>query len=73
VISVIMTTYNAGRTIRKALEGLTSVLSELGGDYEIVVTDNESNDNAVEVLNEFGARVKVMKCTRGLGRRVAPQ
>ncbi|MFP3287401.1 MAG: glycosyltransferase [Acidilobus sp.] len=73
MISVIMTTYNAGRTIRKALEGLTSVLSELRGDYEIVVTDNESNDNAVEVLNEFGARVKVMKCTRGLGRRVAPQ
>jgi len=73
VISVIMTTYNAGRTIRKALEGLTSVLNELRADYEIVATDNESSDNTVEVLNEFGARVKVMKCTRGLGRRVAPQ
>ncbi len=71
MISVIMTTYNAGRTIRKALEGLTSVLNELGGDYEIVATDNESSDNTVEVLNEFGARVKVMKCTRGLGRHVA--
>jgi len=71
VISVIMTTYNAEKTIRKALEGLTSVLSELGGDYEIVATDNESSDNTVEVLNEFGARVKVMKCTRGLGRHVA--
>jgi len=73
VISVIMTTYNAGRTIRKALEGLTSVLNELRADYEIVATDNESSDNTVEILNEFGARVKVMKCTRGLGRRVAPQ
>jgi len=73
VISVIMTIYNAGRTIRKALEGLTSVLSELGGDYEIVATDNKSSDNTVEILNEFGARVKVMKCMRGLGRRVAPQ
>jgi len=71
VISVIMTTYNAGRTIRKALEGLTSVLNELRADYEIVATDNESSDNTVEVLNEFGARVKVMKCTRGLGRHVA--
>ena len=71
MISVIMTTYNAEKTIRKALEGLTSVLSELGGDYEIVATDNESSDNTVEVLNEFGARVKVMKCTRGLGRHVA--
>ncbi|MFP3319587.1 MAG: glycosyltransferase family 2 protein [Acidilobus sp.] len=71
MISVIMTTYNAGRTIRKALEGLTSVLNELRADYEIVATDNESEDNTVEVLNEFGARVKVMKCTRGLGRHVA--
>jgi glycosyltransferase involved in cell wall biosynthesis len=52
---------------------LTSVLSELGGDYEIVATDNKSSDNTVEILNEFGARVKVIKCTRGLGRRVAPQ
>jgi Glycosyltransferases involved in cell wall biogenesis len=66
-----MTTYNAGRTIRKALEGLTSVLNELGTDYEIVATDNESGDDTVEVLNEFGARVKAMKCTRGLGRHVA--
>ncbi|MFP3288056.1 MAG: glycosyltransferase, partial [Acidilobus sp.] len=62
MISVIMTTYNAEKTIRKALEGLTSVLSELGADYEIVATDNESSDNTVEVLNEFGARVKLMKC-----------
>jgi len=71
VISVIMTTYNAERTIRKAFEGLTSVLNELRADYEIVATDNESSDNTVEVLKEFGARVKVMKCTRGLGRHVA--
>jgi hypothetical protein len=71
VISVIVTTYNAEKTIRKALESLTSVLNELRADYEIVATDNESSDNTVEVLNEFGARIKVMKCTRGLGRHVA--
>ncbi|MFP3287982.1 MAG: glycosyltransferase family 2 protein, partial [Acidilobus sp.] len=71
MISAIMTTYNAGRTIGKALEGLTSVLSELGGGYEIVATDNESSDNTVEILKEFDAKVKVMKCTRGLGRHAA--
>jgi len=49
---------------------LTSVLNELGADYEIVATDNESSDNTVEVLNEFGARVKVMKCEKP-GRHVA--
>ncbi len=49
---------------------MTSVLNELEGDYEIIVTDNESSDNKVEVLNEFGARVKVMKCEKP-GRHVA--
>jgi len=52
---------------------LTSVLNELGGDYEIIVRDNESSDNTVDVLNEFGARVKVMKCTRSLEGTWPPQ
>ena len=32
--SVIMTTYNAGRTVKKALDSLLPVLDELGVEYE---------------------------------------
>ena len=71
MISVIMTTYNAGRTVKKALNSLLPVLDELGVEYEIVATDNESQDNTVEILRRFDARVRVMRCTRGLGRHVA--
>jgi glycosyltransferase involved in cell wall biosynthesis len=71
MISVIMTTYNAGRTMKKALDSLLPVLDELGVEYEIVATDNESQDNTVEILSDFGATVKVMRCIRGLGKYVA--
>ncbi|WP_069808215.1 glycosyltransferase [Vulcanisaeta thermophila] len=71
MISVVMTTYNAGRTIKMVLEGLFNVLNELGLDYELVVVDNESRDGTIDVLREFGARVKVMRCTRGRGRHEA--
>lgn len=71
MLSVLMTTYNAGRTLRRALTGLIKVLDELSIKYEVVAVDNESRDDTVEVLREFGVRYKVMKCTRGLGRHQA--
>ena len=71
MLSVIMTTYNAGRTLKKALSSLTKVLNELNINYEVVAVDNKSKDNTVEILREFGAKYEIRKCTRGLGRHQA--
>jgi glycosyltransferase involved in cell wall biosynthesis len=48
--SVIIPTYNRAQLIIKTLE---SVFSQSYSDYEIIVVDNKSTDNTVEVLEPF--------------------
>lgn len=53
-ISVIVPTYNEGKTVRKCLEALRRQTFE---DYEIVVVDGHSEDNTVEIAKKYADRV----------------
>jgi glycosyltransferase involved in cell wall biosynthesis len=53
-ISVIVPTYNEGRTIRKCLEALRNQTFK---DYEIVVVDGHSKDNTVEVAKKYADKI----------------
>jgi len=70
--SVCITSYNKGDRVRNCLE---SVLSQVSGDYEIVVTDNLSDDGSEKILFEYEKNGKIrlfrLKCSRGAGREVA--
>lgn len=64
MISVCMATYNGEKYIRKQLE---SILCQLGDDDEVVISDNESNDNTITIINSFNdSRIKLFtyKCDR---------
>jgi len=76
LISFNTTNYNTAPITRQSLE---SVLAAVRGlDYELVCTDNFSDDGSWEVLSEYRDRgypftLVRMRCGRGLGRRVALQ
>ena len=51
MISVCLASYNGGKYLKKQLN---SILSQLGDDDEIVVSDDGSTDNTVDVVNSGG-------------------
>lgn len=55
--SVVVTNYNYGRFLSQALD---SVLAQSYPHIEVVVVDDGSNDNSLDVLRTYGSRVRVI-------------
>lgn len=70
--SICVTCFNEARTVR---ESITSIISQINDDYELIVVDNESNDGTYEILQELSKKYQMKiireKCTRGKGRQIA--
>ena len=50
MISIIITAYNAEKTIEKCLK---SILENEYSDYEIIIVDDGSTDKTEEIINLF--------------------
>lgn len=64
MISVCMATYNGEKYIRQQLD---SIISQIGKDDEIVISDNESSDKTVLIIKSYNdPRIKLFtyKCDR---------
>lgn len=56
-ISVCIATYNGAQYIKAQLD---SILCQLGDDDEVIVSDDSSTDNTVEIIRQIGdARIKL--------------
>lgn len=58
LVSVIIPNHNYGRYLDKAIN---SVLAQTYTNVEIIVIDNGSSDNSIEVLESFGNRIKFVR------------
>lgn len=59
MISVCMTTYNGENFIKEQLD---SILSQLGENDEIIISDDNSKDNTIRIINSYGdSRIKLFK------------
>ena len=57
VVSVIIPTFNRGWTIRDAID---SVLDQDFSDYELIVIDDGSMDNTMQILDTYGDRIVIL-------------
>jgi GT2 family glycosyltransferase len=63
-VSVVICTYNGGRTIRQAVEGALALDYP---DYEVIVVDDGSRDRVPQIVGEYGDAVRVIRTeNRGL-------
>ena len=61
-ISVCILSYNYGRFLGQAID---SALNQMPGDYrraEVVVVDDGSTDNSLDVCAQYGERIRVVTC-----------
>lgn len=60
MISVCMTTHNSARFVKEQLE---SILVQLGDDDELIVSDDGSTDETLEIIDSFhDSRIRVVHC-----------
>ena len=67
MISIAMTTYNGSKYISEQLE---SILNQTITDYELIICDDCSTDNTIEIINEFqkkDSRIKLYHNEQNLG------
>lgn len=57
-VSVIIPNYNYGRFLAEAVN---SALNQTSAPHEVIVVDDGSTDNSMEILNGFGNRIKVIR------------
>lgn len=64
-ISVIMPVYNAGRFVGEAIQ---SVLSQDFSDFELIIFNDASTDNSLDILKSFNdARIRIVENEINLG------
>lgn len=66
--SIVITSYNQPDFIRGAVN---SVIAQSFSDFEIVVVDDASHDNSIDVLLSFGERIRLIRHQKNQGAAVA--
>lgn len=67
LISIIMPAYNASATIRESIE---SIIQQTYTEWELIVIDDFSKDNTVNIVKEYcknDQRIKLLKNKKNLG------
>ncbi|WP_137222141.1 glycosyltransferase family 2 protein [Shewanella sp. MEBiC00475] len=67
LVSIIMPSYNSARTIAQSID---SVLAQSYSNWELLITDDKSNDDTVSLINQYvakDARIHLFQNTENLG------
>lgn len=69
MISVVIPNYNSGKLLVKNLSNLIKLLNSSKLDFELIIADDASTDDSIEILNSFqrGGLVKVIGSNRNTG------
>jgi undecaprenyl-phosphate 4-deoxy-4-formamido-L-arabinose transferase len=72
-ISVVIPVYNEEANLAALMSRLLPVMNEMGKSFEVILVDDGSKDNSLNLLKEFTAspNVKVVELTRNYGQHAA--
>ena len=73
-LSVVTTLYNSSRTIAEFVRRASAVAEKVAGGYEIVIVDDGSPDNSLDLVLEIAARdphLKIVELSRNFGHHKA--
>jgi len=66
-ISICVPTYNGGKYLRECID---NILSQTFGDFEVVIIDDDSMDDTVDIVNSYAAvdgRIRLYQNAKNLG------
>lgn len=72
--SIVAPVYNESATLPRFYERLTAVMGSLGAPYEVILVDDGSRDDSLDLMRRLHAadpRVKVLSFSRNFGHQVA--
>jgi len=64
IVCVAIVTFNSGRYIRRCLE---AVFRQKGVRLDVVVVDNASTDDTLNILNDFASRIRLVRLAENCG------
>ena len=75
-LSIYGTVFNSIKSIKSSVTALQNVFSDVDGGFELVITDNYSNDGTFEALKQMSETFSNIyiyrkKSNRGIGRQMA--
>jgi len=72
-VSVVIPVYNEEANLAALMSRLLPVLNDMGKSFEVILVDDGSKDNSLNLLKEFTAspNVKVIELTRNYGQHAA--
>ncbi|MFC1699902.1 glycosyltransferase family 2 protein [Candidatus Omnitrophota bacterium] len=73
-VSIVLPVYTEEQNLTPLLEGLVTVMNNLGRPYEIIAVDDASTDNSLESLKRLAARfarLRIIRFIRNCGQSAA--
>lgn len=64
MISVIIATFNSGKTLDKCLK---SVLNQSNNNFEIIIKDGGSSDNTCDIISKYNKQISFFESSKDLG------
>lgn len=68
-ISILILTYNSSKYIKELLDSIYKILSKdiASNEIEVILFDNASTDNTVDLVTKFGENILIKKSDKNLG------
>ena len=72
-VAVVIPVYNEEENLPELMRRLIPVMQDMGQSFEIILIDDGSSDNSLQILKDFtkNAQVKVVELTRNYGQHAA--
>lgn len=70
-IAVIIVNYNCGIELLECVQSIESSLEEIQANGEVIIVDNDSKDNSIELIEKNAPRTRIVKLKANLGFAVA--